>query len=42
MSQLFGSENVEFGPVLSSGLAGYAHELKLKDGDTVRFVPFTR
>jgi len=39
MSQLFGSENVEFGPVLSSGLAGYAHELKLKDGDTVRFVP---
>jgi len=39
MSELFGTKKLEFGPVLSSGLAPWVHELKPKSGDNYKFVP---
>lgn len=39
MSNLFGTQKLEFGPTLSSGLAPWQHELKLKSGENVKFVP---
>lgn len=39
MSKIFGTEELEFGPTLSSGLAPWQHEVKPKSGDTIRFVP---
>src|SRR5258706_9435711 len=39
MSKLFGTPALEFGPTLSSGLAPWQHELKLKSGEDVKFVP---
>lgn len=39
MSELFGTKKLEFGPVLSSGLAPWVHEVKPKSGDNYKFVP---
>lgn len=35
----FGTERAQREPVLASGLAAWQHELKIKDGETVKFVP---